>query len=461
MKRNFFIYIFLLILIFIALIILWPNRWINIDVGSFHYHKLWEGPNLTEITNGRINNDLNFELGKDFAGSKEYKVKVAFEDSGEEEISDENKQKVLDNTVELLRKRFNEAGLKETEIRWIKGEENYYIEASVVKKEANTYKDIIFNKGVLEIWGEKAEPDPIEVGGDQTFSFEDYLKQSYEKIDIDVNTIKGSMTGEGEEDSFIKVALLDNQSSELSNAVNTYVGKAVIAVIDEKFIPIDGQDMGEQFQFYGQIRSIKLMGFQDIQEAELYSSVVKYGPLEVSFDIEEESEIEPVYGRDFLLRGLVVYIVLLLVFCVLMVVLYKQDGLVGALAVPLFSLFLLATLKVLPLIITIGYVYSLLAVFAVLTWIVFSIARKSYYKKKADRAWKWLYVRDESFTKRSLKLVLSLALFSILCIIILPWEGKNFAGVVFTGTVWIWILVEVYYRYFYELLGYIFGRENE
>ena len=56
-KKNYVIYILFLIVFLFTLFILWPDKWVNVDIGSFHYHKLWEGPSLGSLTFEKLQNE--------------------------------------------------------------------------------------------------------------------------------------------------------------------------------------------------------------------------------------------------------------------------------------------------------------------------------------------------------------------------------------------------------------------
>jgi hypothetical protein len=126
----------------------------NIDIGSFHYHKLWEKPTLEILTNGSFSNDFSINWGRDFLGEKMYTIDVVFE-------NEENVESKIAQTVELFSNRLNSAGLGESTVWAEKVDTKYIIYAQVPEGVATSYEfeSTVLQKGKFAIWGQKDEED--------------------------------------------------------------------------------------------------------------------------------------------------------------------------------------------------------------------------------------------------------------------------------------------------------------
>lgn len=366
MRRVYFYYVLVLILFSILVLIIWPSTWVNLDIGSFHYHKVWKGPNLSDLSGGRINLDFDLHLGKDFTGGTEYVTQVVFDNP------DVDKQVIVEETVDLLRNRLRSAGVLESLVFYTKQGEEFLIHVIIPRAEdETTNKMLITQRGKFEIWGERAEGDtsivPEEISTDP---FRSYLQQQYMDLKVDGNRIKGFRAGREEEFAYIKVALEEDSSNQLGQSIALFWGRSIIGVLDDQPLPIDGGEFAEQVQLYGQPRSLKLIGMSDKEQGKAFGSIIKYGPLPLSLSISDTLQISPQFDRTFLVNSLILAFGTLIFFAIIMFVLFRSYGLIGSVVSTMYLMFILSVLKtfhtpltiggVLVIALSLGFLYGLL-----------------------------------------------------------------------------------------------------
>lgn len=455
MKRDYILYILLLILILLAGLIVWPNRWINIDIGNFHYHKMWEGPNLSDLTLDSIEHDLDLDLGMDFVGSSENKLNVIFT-----EQSEDHAKKVAE-AVRILRNRLQAAGFVESTVTFKKEGDEYYIYVKVrgSKEAFESSQHLITQKGVLELWGGKGEEvaseDPSASSGQEVDPFRQFLEQSYTKLDLDLSDFKGIKVGREEEVYFIGIGLTDEQSEKLKEEVYKFWGKSLIAVLDSALFPIDGSDLGEQMSFYGKARSIKISGFSEKEDAKVNTAIINNGVLPVDLVVSESYDQDPILGEEFLNKGLVGGGVTLALIMIMLFIFFGNDGLVGAFSLALFLLFFLACIKVFHMRLAIGSILAfMLVVSSYIALLVFTFLR-SQKKAMAISTDLFRFLRDKDIVEFNNNFLIVQFVLGFMLFVLAPVFSKYFALVLLIGVFFEYIVLDQILPFCYKVINLI------
>jgi len=439
MKKKFYtIYIVFLFILGFLFLVAWPDRWINIDIGSFHYHKLWKGPQLEDITFNKLENDLDIALAKDFKGVKKYKVKVVFE---EEEV---DKIDITKSLTGKLIKRFEKGKVNETEVYWESSDNDYYIYVEV----SNNYDDftdietILLSEGNLSVWGEKGEnvvSDEISLEEDED-PITSYLKQNYIDLNINANDIK-SYNIEKEEDTYsLKLALKDEQGKTLSEQLFNFYESYLIAEFDGQILPIDAGELSKQMQYYDKIKGIKLAGIETREKGQMYGASIKYGPLDQKIEIDSSEIISPKYDRSVLDLIILIGIGFLIFVALVFFMLFRKKSYIPICGLILFCLFVIVSLNIIKM------KLSMLSIFTFLLALSFFI--KTLIKsivKEFDTAIKKIYLNEKYLGNkeiiRNLNIINSLVLVLAFALEFLAlWEVKNISRMFAICIVSIWII---------------------
>ncbi|MBU0976140.1 MAG: hypothetical protein ABIE03_00670 [Patescibacteria group bacterium] len=440
MKKKYLLYTSALLFIFVLVLVVWPNRTVNLDIGSFHYHKIWEGPSLSKITSGRINNDLNLNLGADFRGGTFLEYKVNFPDAMED------KAKTADQILELIRSRLTAGGYNQSEVTWELRGEDYYLSAQVEDRdEADAYlRESVFKKGVLQLWGESAQPEiPTEITDQAANTFESFLDQNYDKLEVNANDIKGYRVIEDAGNYTIRIALSNAQAEALYSNIFSFFGKNLLAVLDEQFIVIDGADLGEQVQTTGKIKTLNLTGFQSKADAKLMAGIIQNGPLSVELE-QTKTEPFPAKSDENVLGKIVLtFIGIFLAFGLVLIAIYKIDGAVGFAAIGLWGLIISAGLKILPINLTVPVIFILGLLTGIFFWmllrVIKSIDEKNRIREEIDLI---MYFRDAGVHKEIAIVIYMMLICGAVCLVTSIWPGINLANTVLLGTFTSWFIIE-------------------
>lgn len=451
-KGRFFVYIILLLTLLLSALVIWPNSWVNIDVGDFHYHKLWEGPSLSQISFGLLDNDLDIRLGKEFTGTSKYRLQVAFPQS-ESATSDSplqsapfsqqsvkiqiDKQESVKKAVDLMRERMKRAGLTEAVVWAEETDEGYFInvDTGLPKQKADKHKATLFGKGLFELWYPKPQQ---EQGGQQASptgsSMRDMLSQSYQNTGVNLEDIKGYKVDEGENGAFVKIGLLQDQSTNLTTTLYQAQSQ-FIGLLDERYLLIDTNELREQLSFYREIKSLKLAGMQTQLDARIVAAVISTESLPVSLTEADVEEIPAVYSSEFVKFGALVLTFSIVIASGVCLYLYKHES---VFAVSSFGFFLVvfgALLKIVPITFTsISIVSAILmgCLFAVLLFVYLEEARKIHGEAKT---FSLTFVKSETFRDTVARLGFVLVGLTVLAILFGPWQAKNISWVILMGTV--------------------------
>ncbi len=439
MKNKFYIFyiIFLIVLLFTFLTV-WPDRWINIDIGSFHYHKLWEGPSLASLTLEKLQSDLDIKLGRDFEGSKQYKLKIVF-DEGEV-----NREYTADEITELISKRLTKAKIVESDVYWERGEEEYYIyvELNASISDFESVEGTIFNLGDLSIWGEKGEEasdEEINLEEDSN-PLRSYLKQNYTNLNINANEIKSYSVGSADDSYFIKLALKDEQCTSLSEQVYSFWGSSLIAVLDDQVLPLDGQELAKQLEYYKQVKGVKIAGIASKELADIYGATIMYGPLSHELEIISSDTQSPKYGKEFLDNVIVSGLGSVVSISIISILLFRKKGFLFVIGIVLFCLLVITSLKLSPIRLTVMNIFTFLFGLGLFLYCILKgmVSRFDMKDRTIELCDGFL---SDSDNKRHLRNLVSIILLSsLISEFISVWDIKNISRVFAICAISIWIL---------------------
>jgi preprotein translocase subunit SecD len=458
MRKVYIYYILLLLLVFFSAIIVWPDCWVNVDIGNFHYHKLWEGPSFAQLTLGKLENDLDIELGQDFVGSSTYTFKVNFAIEEQDELAS------VKDSVSLIRNRLHATSYKESIVNYFMVNGAYFITVKVsgTDEDFSEYKDVIFNKGKLEIWGEKGEEIPTEEElpvDFETDPFKAYLSQQYRMLNVDGNAMKGYTIGTEDDTYYLKVVLQDEQATNFAVEVYSYYGKSIIGVLDSFMLGLDGTDLGEQIQLYRQARSVKFAGLPDHEIANMYGAIIQNGPLQIELEPTGEVEFQEGLGKGFIKKGIIVGIGVLSVMFVMFMITFKRNSLLAFFNLGLFVLFTLALVKFLPIKFTVGSMLAFILSLSIFIGLLFKILKDVKERQKEE------VIQANTFVNSKVgKLIQNLALIQVITSIsfmfFAPWSIKYFMWIIFISAVTMWFVLDQLIPFTYKAFNLSFRNFN-
>jgi len=450
MKNKFyFIYIIFILVILFSSIIVWPNRWINLDIGSLHYHKLWAGPNLGSLTFERLQNRLDIELGRDFEDSLKYKVLIVFQES---EI---NRGYIADDIINRLAKRLEKADVAESDVYWRREEEDYYVyvEVNAAYPNIEELEDIIFSEGDLSIWGER-ETASEEVNFEENEDpLQSYLRQNYTNLNINANDVKSYSIGETDDSYFIRIALSEDQCKSLSDQIYNYWGSSVIAQLDDQILPIDGQELAKQLEYYKQVKGIKVAGISSRESAQLYGAAIMYGPLSHKLEVISSESVDSLYGRNFLDTMIIAGAGFIILLSILSALFFRKRGVIFTIGIWLFCLLVITSLKLLPVKLTLINIFVFLIGFGLFVYfslrgMISSIDIKA---RRIELTEEFLNNLDDKTKIKNLASII--LLISLLIEFISIWEIKNINRVSALCLVSIWILYMYILPFLYKFIS--------
>jgi len=443
-------------LFFLCLIIVWPHYYINLDFKSFHYHKLWQGPDLSNLTFGKFDKKLDILLGADFHDKTEYKYKINLQ---EETLANQK----ADEIVKLLRNRLSGIGYNESSLYWVYENGEYFLKLYIEESDVlfSKYKSGILGNGKLVIWGEKdttQENATIEVEGENVDPLQSYLQQNFDKLELDANKIKGFKVGKEDENYYFKIILEDSESETITQAIYSYWDKSLISSLDGQIFMIDGKDLGEQIQYYKEIKSVKFIGLTDEDLAKLYGSVIKNGPLGVYMEEVETISTKSNFTKQDLKKVILINLSILTILSIICFLKFKFDGLVRILSMILYCLLLLLLLKLLSIKITLAVVISfLLCLIMLLIIFTFDLIVNHNEKNKGN-----LTELNYSITLKNKEFIDLLNEFiimiSVIFLIFGTWQFRNLSLFIFTNIIIINLLYSLFIPFVYQ---FIFNIKDE
>lgn len=455
MRRDYIYYILFVFLFFLSIFIIFPTRWVNIDVGSFHYHKLWQKITLDDLTNGNYSNDFHINWGRDIVGGKKYKISVQFE-------SEENTAQEIDQTIDLFSKRLSSAGYSESNVWYEKVNEDYVIFAEVSGGETSSYEfeSTILQKGKFVIWGQKDEEDvPAEGSDEELTSIDAILERSYENFGLGTMKFRGFRVEE-EDGQYVLVLGLDTEASKIfTEKVQLFYGKMILAQLDENILSIDGGSLGEQLSQRGKIISINIPGFASREQAELVGSVIYHAPLETNLSISETTFLESPVDLTFIRKGTIGALLLSLVIAACCVVAFRKNGILASILIFVYEYLFVILLKVFPITFTFGSLLSLILMFGFFVGSLLLLLRSASQQQK-----QWVLFTKHQDTLAQLhsiqSFVILLAGLSAILLLIMPWLAKTFLAVLFIGCILFIVSYEIVLPISFSLVQ-LLKKENE
>lgn len=361
MRKYYFLNLLSLFIFFIGALILWPTSWINVDVGSFHYHKEWKGPNLEDLTDGNFEKDFDLNFGFDFSGGSEYTL-YAFGPTGNASVED------VQTVIDMIRSRLEMVGYGESKVSYKREGDGYSITVQVPARvdEFNQFAYILSQKGDVAIWGERSTP--LEADTQSEDIMIDYLKMNYEDIGIRIRSVKGIRIKDVEDGYALYTGLGDQDIAEISEQASSLYDKSILVLIDEGGgYPIDGSLLGEQLQYYGEIKTIQILGFVEKENALAIASLIQHGPFPVDLFQTDAKSIAPEVGVEFVRKIIFALGISLIILAIISIILYKADGLMVSTVAFWHFASILVTLKILQTTVTVGGMLAVLFSVAVYT----------------------------------------------------------------------------------------------
>lgn len=439
MKNKFYIiYIIFLLSLLFTFLVVWPDKWINIDIGSFHYHKLWEGPSLESLTFEKLQNELDIELGRDLEGTIKYKLKVIFE---VDEIDRGYKAREI---TDLLYKRLTKAKVTESDVYWVKEDEEYfiYVEVNAASKELQNAEGTIFNSGDLSIWGEKTEESTSEDINleEDSDPLQSYLKQNYTNLNINGNEIKSYTIGSSDDSYFIKLALKEDQCKSLSDQIYTFWGSSLIAVLDDQVLPLDGQELAKQLEYYNQVKGVKVAGISSKESAQIYGATIMYGPLSHNIEVISSATETPKYGRKFLDSAVASGFISIIFISFVSILLFKKRGLLFSIGMYLFCLLVITSFKLLSIKLTVLNIYVFLIGLGLFIYFILKgmVSRIDIKTRKIE--FYGAFLSNPDYKNQLRNLVTIILLMSLIVEIVSIWEAKNLSRVISICSVSVWLI---------------------
>ncbi len=440
-KRRFVAYILTLFVIFLFALVSWQDRWINIDIGSFHYHKMWEGPSLSDMSFGLVDYTLDLPMGRDFVGGSKLRMKV---DNEMDEVNDER----LDQTVETLRNRLSATGFAENTVYREKTDKGAFIVAEILAdlEKVQAIESVILSDGLLELWTQKENPEPQKAPNNKKgadLSFKEMMMGQYDDLGVDITGLKGFGTGQTEEGyTYLDIGLTDAASDNVTKNFQQFYGKSLTAVLGESFLFVDETFLGEQYQMSGSVRSMRFLILGEEVQARAQGATIKYNDLPLDLTVTARSEFRGPFDFKFIQKGVFVGFILISLFSIFLIYKFRREGLIGSTGLILYILAAISMSKVLHITLSIP---SLMAFLYGVGFFAGSILL-GLVKSRQDEEEVFfnvsVYLKSNSFTRIFKPFVLVNLIASSVVLILLPGGIKFLAAELLLVTFMMWLFFE-------------------
>jgi len=339
MSRKYLKYIIFIIFLFFLGLILWPTVRVKFDISTFHYDKIWKGPNLSDVFGESVNKNFDIHLGSDFQPSSEYILKMLPNENPVDEA-------MSIKTAEIVSKRLIDAGVEDFDIKLERIESDYFINLKVpfTIEEFKPYNNIFLEKGVSELWVQN--PSKTENPEAQIDSLKSYFAQTYDNTGFDFDKIIGAKVSKEEDTYFLRVGLSTEQGNNLRDQLITAGTNNYILFLGEEFFYIDLEDISLQFQQYGSIRALKLINVYDEISGNVSASILVSENLPSIMYIDSSRDISAPVINQNLQNFLLLISALTIIISILLILIFKKNGLSSGLSIIFYYFLLLASLKI-------------------------------------------------------------------------------------------------------------------
>jgi len=351
LKNPKIIILLIIVLTTLALVVDWPRIPIKFSFGPVKVNRVLAVPSINmKLLGYEIKRDLDVKLGLDLKGGTSLTLKADM--SG---IKSGERDKALEAAKEVIERRVNSIGVAEAIVQ--------------TSKVGGDYRILVELPGITNV-----EDAKILVGQTAKLEFREFIDTNIQAGTIPFigNTkptgISGkdlksatadfqpAQSGETSGGPVVRFELKSESANKFREVTKRLIGKPLAVFLDDMPIsaPIVQSEIGQE----GIITGV------DSDGAKRLAIQLSAGALPVKkIDIISEKTIGPTLGKTSINRSLVAGVVGITIVAAFMLVYYQLPGLLAAIALLLYTLFVLAVFKLIPITLTLagiaGFILSI------------------------------------------------------------------------------------------------------
>lgn len=295
------------------------------------------------LQKANINRELSFQKGLDLAGGTSITLKAEMD-----KISKDQKDNALFSAKEVIERRVNLFGVKESVVQTAITNNDYRIIVELPGvTNLSEARSLVGTTAQLEFWElpEKATTAAeLYLGSKPTGLTGADLKNA--QVTFDQNS--------GE--PVVAFSVVDASQQKFYDATKKIVGKRMAIILDRQYV--SAATVREAIRSSGQISG----GFTT-ESAKRLATELNAGALPVSLTPLQEQTIGATLGVSSLNKSLFAGIIGFLIIVIFMIILYKKLGIIASFALVVYVILTLAIFKIIPVVLTLagiaGFILSI------------------------------------------------------------------------------------------------------
>jgi protein-export membrane protein SecD len=339
------------------------NGWLDsskVDQGNYMVDKKLEAPSVLGVT-------PELKFGIDLQGGTLVELKADFSN-----IASSDQRSQLEVLKQIIEGRINQFGISETTVRTT-SDNRIIVEIPGSGADVEDKLSILKANAILKILEERETPLQGTIDPNNITTIEQYLQYQKEYytnnfqdtgiVGADIKTayVDYDNTSGGYGKYAVLIQFTDSGSAKMTEIWNRNIGKRIPILLDgapilDRTITSDGTQSST-------ITVITAGGYQTLEEAKKVADTIKGGALPVPLTVAAQRLVEPTLGQDSWNQSLLAGGIGILAVIIFMLLNYKGDGVIAALALILYTGMSLTLFKVLGVTLTLvgvaGFIISI------------------------------------------------------------------------------------------------------
>lgn len=351
--------LFIAILTVLAIIIDMANNTpIGFDTKLFgkkiSFHKTFSSTPFNNIFGSNFQHDFAFKKGLDLSGGTSVTLRADMKGIGKDK-----RQDALDSAKNVIERRTNLFGVSEPVIQTSSANGDYRIIVDLPGIDVNQAVNLIGTTAQLTFWEEgasgsaqQATPSALPMGMQGLYT--NPHKTNLAGSDLqNVSVTFDQQTGQPQ----IQLQFTSEGGQKFGDITKRNVGKRVAMVLDNTVI--EAPTVQEPIL----TGTAVINGQFTADQAKAISVQLRAGALPVPLSVLEQHEIGATLGNEYLQKILFAGIIGFLIIVIFMIGLYRSLGIIASIALILYTLFVMAIFKTIPITMTLagiaGFVLSI------------------------------------------------------------------------------------------------------
>lgn len=332
----------ILILTSVAILVDFPRLPLKFSLGPLKIDTLLVGPNIDwDIFGFKFKRDLDIKLGLDLKGGTNLTLKADM--TG---ISEPEREKALEAAREVISRRVDAIGVSEPIVQTSRVGTDYRIIVELPGvTNVEEAKNLVGQTAKLE-FREFTDPN-VQPGTIPTLENTKATGVTGKDLKSASPDIQQSQTAGQTSTTVVRFELTNKGAKKFQEVTKRLIGKPLIVFLDDR--PVSAPIVQSEISKEGVITGVTS------EEAKRLSIQLSAGALPVEkIDIISERTIGPTLGEISINKSLIAGIIGILVVALFMLFYYRLPGLLADFALLLYSLFVLAVFKLIPVTLTLA-----------------------------------------------------------------------------------------------------------